>query len=111
MNKQKDLLLKKIYDQQKIPLTEKNQRFLNQILKECLVEKKGKDSYRLTPYGEIIFIMGYGVHKQTERLEKKLSTYTPKKTKKVTRLIFVAFATVLVVLLGVLWINLDSFFR
>lgn len=110
MNREKDLLLKKIHDHQKIPLTEKNQRFLTQLLQECLIEENGAYSYRLTPYGEIIIIRGYKVHKQTERFEKKLSTYTPEKTKKITRFIFGAFATVLLVLLVVLWINSDSFF-
>lgn len=52
------------------------------MLQESLIEENEENSYILTKYGEIIYTMGYKVHKQTEGLEKKLSSYTPEKTKK-----------------------------
>ena len=97
--KKKDAVLRKVAKQD--PLNPEDLRIVDELLEKGLIKEteEGSYSYTLTTYGELISVMGYKTHKQTEKLEQNFSLHSPKRSKMITIILLSIFIFLTIALL------------
>ena len=105
--KKQDTLLENVSKQK--TLDPEDLRIVDELIEKGLVEEieESSYSYTLTTYGQLVLVMGFTTHEQTEKLEQNLSFHTPRRAKYITIVLLSIFIFLIFALLLLLFVSLD----
>lgn len=101
MTKEEDRLLQEINSTGGIHPTPQNKDTLEYLTEKGLLQKEDdgdKVEYKLTRYGEIIYVVGFKSFEQTEKFERKISQTTPFEVNLI-KIVLIVLCLLLIILL------------
>ncbi|MFZ0490044.1 MAG: hypothetical protein WBV11_13670 [Salegentibacter sp.] len=106
-----DSILNKIYKGKEFRQNSETAKALLELLREDLISQEEEGLYHLTQQGENVRLLGFDVHRKSQNLEKELLNYSPKKYRRTTREIILAFIILMGSLILFLWLNFDALYE